>query len=181
MNTQKIAKRAALILEIAQRMAKKLDKEYATYQASNHIEDIQLHSEYAEPGYSSATGMIATGNWNTFEVNGKECKLAERVSRLFEKLGIECEWSDEWVTCGDCGALVRTQSDSHSWHPHYIVKDGELICYDCDEHLTEDDDVPSDDIAIASLKDCIVGEGGQAYAPLELYKWSDGKFRSEQE
>lgn len=137
MAKQNIARRAERILEIAKRMA---DKSHVALGA--RISDIQLHYDgYAEPGYSSDTGLVATGNWNDitiYSASGQKIfrsNLPHRVCNLLEKMGIECEWEDEWRACHECGQLVRTQSDSYSWLPSYYidVNCGSLQCIDCVE------------------------------------------------
>lgn len=113
------------------------------------LQDIQLHHEgYAEPGYKTPeSGIIATGNWNniTKYVNGQHITLNDypsRIGRLFERLGVEIEWSDEWTECSNCYKLIRTSADSYSWQPSYVMGDGEIECSECiaehaEEHLKE--------------------------------------------
>jgi hypothetical protein len=114
---------------------------------SARIDEIQLYVGYAEPGYSSKSGIIALGNWNAIDYYDsakkeriKTSNLPCRLSEIFEKMGIEIEWSDEWSSCSDCGRLVRTQGDSYSWQPSFAEHDGELQCSECiaedpEEHL----------------------------------------------
>lgn len=136
--------RVNVILDIAQRMAKKQDKEhkeYKTYVVSNRIDEITIHIDgYAEPGYSDAN-IVATGNWNNVDIYSYTTKsrnvisnLPKRICDLFEKLGVEIEWSDEWATCNDCSKLIRTEPDCHSWKPFYNkagIEKGECVCLDC--------------------------------------------------
>jgi hypothetical protein len=131
--------RANNILNIAKHMAENHTKETGNHIIENHIEQILLHTHgYAEKGYSSRTGIVATGNWNIvdrWDDKKKEhiliSNLPERISRLFESLGIECEWSDGWTVCDECARLVRTQSDSHWWKPYYVYQVGNTYCLDC--------------------------------------------------
>ena len=126
--------KARRILTAARRIAAGLDKLYKTYTFSNHVDEITLHGEgYAELGYSDpACGVIATANWNTFRVDAhNECGLIKRIGEAFDKLGIECEWSDEWCACGDCGKLFRTSGDSYHWKPSFVLYDGEVACHEC--------------------------------------------------
>jgi hypothetical protein len=124
------SKRAARILEIAKNMSE-------NNRVRNYLEEIQLHCEgYAEPGYHSEE-IIATGNWNNVTqynplTNKQEeiSDLPSRIAHLYEKMGIDCEWSDEWAECS-CGKLVRTQGDCYSWTPSYQLNDGEITCIDC--------------------------------------------------
>lgn len=144
-NTMKNVKRAYQVLEIACAMAERLPG----YSVRSRIEEIQLHTDgYAEPGYDGQ--HVATGNWNVVDeyvpaadgaqwgtrqqVQGGD--LPERLAKIFEKLGFEIEWSDEWQTCDDCNKLVRHQPDSYGWKPSYAqVNDCEILCHEC---LTED-------------------------------------------
>lgn len=128
------AKRAHRVLEIAARMAQPLG-----WTVSGPIEEMWLHFDgYAEPGCNAPNGIVATGNWNEVtRWNGTErivvSDLPKRVGDIFERMGIECEWSDEWSTCSDCGKLVRTSADSYSWQPSYWLPPGagELLCIEC--------------------------------------------------
>lgn len=136
---ERICKKAAHALEVAKGMAdSKGMKALHGYGVSNHLECIQFHyCGYAEPGYSDPEcGLIATGNWNDY----RGTDLASRLCSIFEKLGIEIEWSDEWSDCSGCGKLVRTSADSYSWQPSYTLGDGEINCHECitenaEEHL----------------------------------------------
>jgi hypothetical protein len=142
MEQNKIAKRAQLILDIAKDMAQDLG-----WQVDTRIDEIQLHYDgYAEPGYYEPTsGIIATGNWNKISSYNSTNKIVEhisnlpcRISSLFEKMGIEIEWSSEWEACCDCGKLVRTQPDSYSWTKSYQFLDGEGVrCIECLEEDPE--------------------------------------------
>lgn len=127
-----------------------------------HIQDIRLHEGYAEPGYRTPeSGIIATGNWNdvTKYVNDNRITISDypsRIARLFEKLGVEIEWSDEWTTCGNCYKLVRTSADSYGWQPSYVMYDGELECAECiaehpEDHLESLEDNPNNCNTISSI------------------------------
>jgi hypothetical protein len=132
---KRIAHRANQALEAALNDARKLPG----WQTRSYLQDVRIHfAGYAEPGYSTATGIIATGNWNNVNTYDQTTQTSVRVSSLpsrlggvFEKLGIEIEWSDEWSECSDCGKLFRTQGDSYSWQPSYVMGDGEIICHEC--------------------------------------------------
>lgn len=143
--------RVNVILEIAQRMAKKQDKEHNTYVVSSRIDEIHIHIDgYAEPGYSDVD-IVATGNWNAPSVYNARTKsrevvsnLPEHICKLFEKLGVEIEWSDEWTTCDDCSKLIRTSPDCWDWKPYYNkagIERGECVCLDCcpEEEETEEE------------------------------------------
>jgi len=133
-------KRAQRILEIAMNMAMPLG-----YAVQNRIEEIVLHSEgYSEPGYSSDSGLVATGNWNvmmkwdnTAQVSTTLTNLPERIGELFDRMGIDCEWCDEWIACEDCGGLVRIEPDSYGWTRSFYV-DEENCSYQCINCLKKD-------------------------------------------
>ena len=159
----KAVARAFKVLEIARSMAEKLDKERGSYGCGNRIDEIQLHvagladGAYAEPGYDGE--LAATGNWNEIDVYDRATNsrvtvsdLPRRVSNILEKLGFECEWSDEWTTCAHCQRLVRTSPDSYSWKRSYFSDENEgPVCQDClledpEEYLRNLEDNP--DVAV---------------------------------
>jgi hypothetical protein len=106
MYNENVAKRARRVLAIAKDMADSLD-----ISVLHRIDDITLHYDgYAEPGYESKSGIIALGNWNSVDrwdssirARVNESDLPERISEIFQKMNIECEWSDQWAVCTDCG------------------------------------------------------------------------------
>lgn len=41
-------------------------------------------------------------------------------------------FSDEYITCSDCGEVIKTSPDSYGWKPDFaIVNDCELLCGEC--------------------------------------------------
>ena len=142
---KKVYSRAIRILEAAKNDAQSRAKNSTDRQVRNVLEDIQLHNGYAEPGYSDPEcGIVATGNWNeiTKWVNNERHVISDvpaRIGRLFEKLGIEIEWSDEWANCTNCGKVVRTEPDSYSWKPAYTLGEGELWCHECEPEETNEE------------------------------------------
>jgi hypothetical protein len=139
--------RANHILAAAQHDASNKAKNSNDWQIRNALEDIHLHCNgYAEPGYTEPDcGIVATGNWNKITTWRNEqtftiSDVPSRIAKLFEKLGIPTEWSDEWVECSHCGKLVRSQPDSMSWKPSYTMGDGELWCHECDDTEESDDE-----------------------------------------
>ena len=100
--------------------------------------DIQWAERYGEPGYTDPeSGVILFADWNTIrcdpitpENRHREQNVVARIGKLAEKLGAEIEWSDEWYTC-ECGSAIRTEPDSYSWKPSYIMGDGEITCKTC--------------------------------------------------
>lgn len=87
-----------------------------------HFEYLEFAPGYAEPGYTDPKKAVLFFNWN--EVGRRTCDILERY-------GYECEWSDEWTTCGGCGKALRTSPDSYSWQPSYFDMDGEYTCLEC--------------------------------------------------
>jgi len=138
-DTKKLFARVERILEIARVMAEKKDKELGTYQVSDSIDDMRMYHEYCEPGYDSANGVIILGNWNTItkydRVMGSQTisNLPKRLCEIFEKMGVDIEWSDEWSNCSECGKLFRTSGDSYHWQPSFVMGDGEILCHECVE------------------------------------------------
>lgn len=102
---------------------------------------------YAEPGYSDPEcGVIALGNWNTIDHYHEETHrfVADDASPshlgdILDKLGVPCEWSDEWSSCSECGKLVRTEPDCHDWEPAYHISDSGIYCRECRAPDTSDD------------------------------------------
>lgn len=100
---------------------------------------ISLADGCCEPDYDDKP--VALGNWNNRTRYDKENNrhvviddTMPRIAKLLEKLGYECQWGDEWGICEKCGKALRTQPDSYSWNPHYVVKmiqHGVFICRDC--------------------------------------------------
>lgn len=133
MNISNVLRRARCIVEAARNCTE-------DPKALLQLEMIQLHTEgYAEPGYTDPdSGIIALGNWNpTFWPYGQKGETEykdetlSRVSNLFESLGIELEWEDEWIACGECGKLVRTSPNSYGWTRSYADIYGECLCEAC--------------------------------------------------
>ena len=105
--------------------------------------DIHMAEGCVEPGYDDKP--IAMGNWNDETVWDKETgrsrvvdKTMPRLAKLFEKLGYEVEWDDEWAVCEDCGKAFRTQPNSYSWTPYYWGSDCGYVCGDCVKENPDD-------------------------------------------
>ncbi len=54
-----------------------------------------------------------------------------RLLAILENMDIECEWSDEWTSCDDCGRMVRTEPDGYGWRMFGYIDDCTLICGHC--------------------------------------------------
>lgn len=146
---ENLIKRAQRILGIAARMPKQ-----GPYYLESIILDMRLHFN----GYAGEHDdmLIATGNWNkiyqydsTLPTQQRVVSdLPVRVGDLFEKMGIEIEWSDEWTECSECHGLIRVHPDSFSWKPQYKYIDG-YVCHDClakdpEDYLSSLEDNPDD-------------------------------------
>jgi hypothetical protein len=137
MGNSKKFKIVSQILDACRNMAEDISKNLV-----NDIENIECHAEYAEPGYSS-NGPILLANWNMprlYDINGnsealeKAKGLWDRMKKALEKAGAQLEWFDEWTSCHDCGALVRTQPDCYSWQASFaIIGECDLLCHKCVE------------------------------------------------
>lgn len=134
----KVQRRAWQLLEALQEQADQQAKLDGNWIISNSLQGIELHyCGYAEPGYTDPEcGLIATGNWNeiTSWFDGQRTVISnipKRLGDIFERMGIEIEWSDEWAACSDCQKLVRTQPDSYFWKPSFTLDDDELVCLEC--------------------------------------------------
>lgn len=103
-----------------------LRKDYekqAVRACQSEIDNMGYAPKYSEGGYNEE-GLkgIFFANWNVFP---------RETPELLERLGYKAEWSDEWTTCADCGAAVRTEPDSYGWTPYYREVDGDTLCHDC--------------------------------------------------
>lgn len=86
------------------------------------LADMCIHAGYAEPGYDDCA--VVVGNWNG--------RYASRLGNIFEKLGLEIEWSDEWGECEDCYKIVRTEPSGFYWTPAYFLgESGTFVCKSC--------------------------------------------------
>lgn len=125
--------RANKALEAAIQLAK---EESNDWQTLSQLDEIRIHSGYAEPGYTGK--LIVTGNWNSVTRYDKDRKqnvvvsiLPRRLSDIFEKLGFETEWSDEWHACDDCQKIFRVEPDSYGWKPSFIQFKDSIVCINC--------------------------------------------------
>lgn len=128
-----VYERAEKIIEAGKRLA--------TDKGRWRLDEFRLFTEgYAEPGYTEpASGVICLGNYNNISHWEEKTRQSVndddtpgRVAGLLEKLGIELEWSDEWLTCEDCGKLVRCQPNSYQWQRSYWDSEGcGCYCVEC--------------------------------------------------
>ncbi len=113
------------------------DNKAKTPEGDERLAEIQINIKgYAEPGYTSKHGIIATGNWNAIskwknDVSEVVDDVPVLVGDQLEKLGIDLEWNDEWKSCCECGKLVRTQENSYGWKRSYYMNDDGVVCHQC--------------------------------------------------
>lgn len=108
--------------------------ESVKFRRGTHWIGPQLYDGNAEPGYND--GPMVTGDWNNDSdyVDGKWVvynDIPGRLAHVFERMGFEVEWSDEWTGCSECGKAIRTQPNSYSWTRSYVEADGEITCCEC--------------------------------------------------
>jgi len=119
-----------------------LARSVAGREALNRIEEIQF-GEVGERGYDNET-LTAFANWNSVRAwvkdkgyVGEEDKTMERLAAIFEKGGLQIEWSDEWSACGECYKYYRTSPDGYDWLPSLVWEtDCDLVCPECLDHET---------------------------------------------
>ncbi len=172
------------------------DKFKDRYEVKSRLEEIEIYYGCSEPGYDEDSGY-ALGNWNDVrkEINGVTYidKTVVRLGAIFEKLGFNIEWNDEWTSCYDCNKIVRTQPDCYSWTPSYIFDDDacEIICRNCVEedperilHVFEGNpdkaltiDIDLSDYGYSLLMDDLRTSmhKGETTDPQEVYKFLSGK------
>ena len=100
------------LVEAADRLIRTYDK--------NRETDICLYPDgYVEPGYPD--GPVVIANWNEHP----------KLEAALDRLGIEMDWSDEYVECDNCYRLFRTSPDSHGWRMYGDIFDGYAVCAEC--------------------------------------------------
>lgn len=96
--------------------------------------------------YGDADTVWVLGNWNDKDRYDADTQtrivtdtMPSRLYTALSRIGVECEWLDEWSSCYDCGKLVRTSPDSYSYTPQFAYLDEcDLVCSDCIESIGED-------------------------------------------
>jgi hypothetical protein len=104
---------------------------------------ITWYPDYAD-GREAPKGIVAA-NWNDADYYDQATKtrvtyperIESRLCAVFEKLGVEIEWSDQVSSCGDCGKCIQTSPDSYGWRPAFVVTDGDIFCSECAEDDAE--------------------------------------------
>lgn len=98
---------------------------------------MDLCAGYAEPGYGNEDSVVVFGNWNNKrwlqpgdKPLTKEGSLPSRLGDALERIGVECEWYDEWAQCENCYKAFRTQADSYSWRMYGSYIEG-YVCVNC--------------------------------------------------
>ena len=125
-----------------------------TYEAMKRIVKAGTGEEYGDYstvmdigiGTEQGSDVVwATGNWNG--------ELGGRLFKALERIGVECEWYDEYDQCHDCQKLIRVRSDSYHWQPQYLSCDDGRVCLDCID--TSNDDVLDEFGFIDNFDKCI--------------------------
>ena len=126
----------AKAIELARKKAEKAGAQRAV----SLIDDIQMATEYAEPGYSTDKDVILFGNWNKIDRWNEAHHKCEPIEpdntiwmKLVELLGKHCElqWEDEWTRCSECNNAIRTQPDSYSWTRSFVDLEEGILCCEC--------------------------------------------------
>lgn len=140
---------------------------------------------YAEPGYGSDDAIVVMGNWNPkrFPREGDaplthDENTGPRLAERLENVGAELEWYDEWMTCGGCYRAVRSQGDSYSWKPYYVMAECEITCADCaredvDTYLEEYVNNPQNAVTWCGPAE-LTAAGWEQYAPGDPQQYQNG-------
>lgn len=103
---------------------------------------------YASSEYGTTDTVWVLGNWNDkYEYLDDEARKTNldadqfgrvlvdgrmgRLAAALERIGVECEWLDEWNECNDCWRLIRTSADSYAFTLDAILTMDGYICSDC--------------------------------------------------
>ena len=128
------------VFEVLERMMASQSKEPLARQLCSWANGVQWFEKYADK--RDAPKGIVAANWNDLDTYNSETRTREttstipsRMCRLFERYGVEIEWSDQVSTCDDCGGCIQTEPDCYSWTPEFTVGDGSIVCAECcDSH-----------------------------------------------
>lgn len=146
---------------------------------------MDIASDYAEPSYrlTSEDGAVVLGNWNpkrfpsrnedgeVIDPLTKEENMPERLASALEKIGADIEWFDEWVRCGECCKVFRSQPDSYSWTMHGAWWECDYYCVDCiREHL---EDFITDEDFINNAQKCLMPDLKDALIGLDYVQWEE--------
>jgi len=99
-------------------MNKKQFEELVHELANNGVD---WYPGYSEPGYKQPRKGVLVANWNHVGIEESEA----------EKHGYGYEWNDEWVSCDDCGNIVRTSPNGWGWTKSWGELDGDILCHKC--------------------------------------------------
>jgi hypothetical protein len=128
--------------------------------------------------------LIIMGSWHdneTLDPTGRNVP-----SRLFELLEsiphVAAVWYDEYSTCMECYAAIRTKPDSYSWAPRFIATEYGYVCAECvnsdpDHYLVEyiisADDDDDDPVEFKAYPDFASVDGWTRVtdAPREAGQW----------
>ena len=85
----------------------------------NFVDSIEWYNGYADG--TEAPNGIAVANWNNpdrydagTKTRVKTGDIPERVAKLLEHIGVECDWSDTTSRCEDCGLAIVDPSVAYT-------------------------------------------------------------------
>ena len=130
---------------------------------------VETNPRYCGNREQPSTGVVLRADWNDFRgatvrpFHGLPSTYAQALERdatpgasrryavprhrewedILERIGVACEWSDEWDACEACEGIFRIEPDGYCWSPegvhiestrdyssHYHSISGTL-CLDC--------------------------------------------------
>ena len=96
-----------------------MENDYMTYGEDNHGDKYLLFENHKDvESFVKLAG----------EMLNKEFEHDYEVEREFD---LYIAFTDEYTTCDDCGAIIRTEPNSYHWTPDYYLGDGFIICNEC--------------------------------------------------
>lgn len=109
------------------------------YKVKEHMDENSLHDEiYINWGKDNDGDFyVIFEEWKELE---RFIQIAKEVLELDGDAGeYEVEkaleasfvFSDEYSTCSDCGAVIRTSPNSYHWQPDFYFGDGFIACNKC--------------------------------------------------
>jgi hypothetical protein len=97
-------------------------------------EEVTWYEGYAD-GQDAPKGVVSA-NWNEItrwdgNTHVVVSDAMKRLGDLFERMGVQLEWSDGVSMCGGCYKCIQTEPDCMSWSPAFLVGDGDILCESC--------------------------------------------------
>lgn len=109
------------------------------YKVNGYMNENSLHDEiYINWGEdNSGDSYVVFEEWKEqerFIEIAKEVLELDKDTKDYEverALDVSFVFSDEYTTCSDCDAIIRTSPDSYHWQPDYYIGDGFIVCNNC--------------------------------------------------